>query len=226
MNDLITGANRGIGLEFAQQLAARNDTVFGGCRNPEAASHLRLRNVQPIALDVSDSASIDRAKREISAQIQRLDVLINNAGVFGPASREQRLGSLNADKALDVMRVNFVGLMLVIDRFANLLGKGSKVVTISSGYGSVTHAGADWPVYYCCSKAAVNMLGRIVSGQLRGGGVTIISLDPGWVATDMGGASAPLQPAESVSGMLRVIDGLSPNDTGKFLSHRGHENPW
>ncbi len=226
MNVLITGANRGLGLEFARQFAARGDTVFGGCRNPEAASDLRSRNVQPIALDVSDSASVDRAKRDVSAQIQRLDVIINNAGVFGPGGGEQRLGSLDADAALDVMRVNYVGPMLIIDRFASLLTKGSKVVAISSGYGSITHAAADWPVYYCCSKAAVNMLSRILASQLRGRGVTVISLDPGWVATDMGGASAPLQPAESVSGMLRVIDGLSSSDTGKFLSRRGHESLW
>jgi NAD(P)-dependent dehydrogenase (short-subunit alcohol dehydrogenase family) len=226
MNVLITGANRGLGLEFARQLAARNDTVFAGCRVPEAASDLRLLNVQPIALDVSDSASVDGAKREVSAQIQRLDVIINNAGVFGSAAGDQRLGSLDADEALHVMQVNYVGPMLVIDRLANLLGEGSKVVTISSGYGSIAHASTDWPVYYCCSKAAVNMLSRILAGQLRGRGVTVISLDPGWVATDMGGASAPLQPAESVADMLRVIDGLSPKDTGKFLNHRGHENPW
>jgi NAD(P)-dependent dehydrogenase (short-subunit alcohol dehydrogenase family) len=226
VNVLITGANRGIGLEFARQLAARNDTIFAGYRNLKAAADLRFPNVQPIALDVSDSASVDRAKREVSARIQRLDLIINNAGVFGPTGGKQRLGSLDADEALDVVRVNFVGPMLIIDRFANLLSKGSKVVTISSGYGSITQAAADWPVYYCCSKAAVNMLSRILSGQLRGRGVSVISLDPGWVATDMGGASAPLQPAESVSGMLWVIDNLSPNDTGKFLSHRGHASPW
>jgi NAD(P)-dependent dehydrogenase (short-subunit alcohol dehydrogenase family) len=237
---LITGANRGIGLEFVGQLLARGDRVFACARRPEQAAELQqFAAAQPerlalIALDVADPASIDQAHRAVSAQTDALDVLINNAGVFNsfPSSFEGHgdppFGRLDAHNLTEVYRVNAAGPVLMAQRFVDLLRKGSapKIVNLTSYLGSLSlkHHGGYYA--YSASKAALNMFTRLLAADLAGQGVTVISISPGWVQTGMGGPRAPTSPQESVAGMLRVIDRVGPKESGQCWQYIGEQMPW
>ena len=221
----VTGANRGLGLEFARQLAGRGDRVYAACRDPDSADELKQigGDVRVVRLDVADAASCKSAAGEVEGEV---DLLVNNAGVFGPKAGEQTPETYEAEAALDVYRTNVAGVVMLTAALADKLAEPSKAVTISSGYGSIQHANGDWPLYYCCSKAAVNMAGKILAERMRQRGVIVASLSPGWVQTDMGGENANLTPAESISSMLKVIDGLGPADAGKFFGHTGEPVPF
>jgi NAD(P)-dependent dehydrogenase (short-subunit alcohol dehydrogenase family) len=223
-----------------RQLAGRGDRVFAGCRRPAEAKALAALAAAPgarvplLELDVADEGSIARAAGTVAAATRSLDLLLNVAGVYSgrgsadPDAAGEALGRLAMGPALDVLRTNAVGPLLVAQAFLGLLGagRGARVVSLSSGYGSVSANRGSFPYYYAASKAALNMLMRSLAGDAAGAGVTVVLLDPGWVRTDMGGAHAPIAPAQSVGDMLRVIDGLSPRDNGRFLDRRGNAKPW
>jgi len=178
-----------------------------------------------LPLDVMDEASIASAKEMVRTQTDHLDLLINNAGVN---PRGERLGDLEAETLLHTFHVNAVGPMMVTQQFLDLLraGERSKIVNISSQMGSLIQKKSGGSYSYCTSKAALNMLTRALAFDLRSEGIIVVAMHPGWVRTDMGGSHAPLSPAKSVSGMLRVIDRLRPADTGRFLTWRGRKHPW
>src|SRR5579875_144942 len=234
---LITGAGRGIGLELARQYAERGDRVLAGCRDVERAPQLRaladrhpdLVNILP--LEVTDLTSIAAAVRQAHATVDGLDILINNAAINpGDATVEgpdgQRL--LDDTRTLEVLNVNVVAPVRVAQAFLALLTSGTRprVVNISSGSGSLTYATEADDYSYAASKAALNMVTRLFAWQVRDAGVTAVMIDPGWVKTDMGGPDAQLEPEESARGLLAVIDGLTPDDTGRFLRYDGSEAPW
>ncbi len=228
---LVTGASRGLGLEFIRQLGARGDMVWATCRDPHAATELNnlaSERVRIVRLDTADEASIAAARETVGAQTSALDVLINNAGVSSAKADRLNDGTLTFDDGLAVFRTNAFGPLLVTQAFRDLLraGENARVVNVSSGYGSLTHAGAGWPYYYCASKAALNMFTRIAAGDLKGDNVSVIAMDPGWVKTDMGGANAQLTPEQSIAGMLEVIDGLTGEGSGRFLTWQGSEAAW
>ena len=214
--------------------------MFAGCRRPAGAPALRaLAAAQPgrveiVELDVGDEASIARCAQVVGAATRSLDLLVNAAGVYSgrgstdPDAAGEELGRLAMDPALDVLRVNAVGPLLVAQAVFPLLraGRAPRVVSLSSGYGSVSENDGGFPYYYAASKAALNMLTRSLAGDARAAGVTAVAVDPGWVRTDMGGPHAPITPAQSVSEMLRVIDRLSPRDNGRFLDRRGQDKAW
>jgi NAD(P)-dependent dehydrogenase (short-subunit alcohol dehydrogenase family) len=228
---LITGANRGIGLEFVRQCLARGDTVLAGARRPDEARELdelerrfgEMLHILP--LDVTDDTSIAGAHRSALTRVDGLDLLVNNAGInegshdAGGRRLYVRLGSLSAPDMLRVLHVNTVGPLMVAQAFLELLRRGRRprIAGISSGLGSITHAGGGGYAYNM-SKAALNMATRMLSIDLRSEDIVSVAFSPGWVRTDMGGSQAPLAPAESVAGMLRVIDGLTMEQTGEFLS--------
>ena len=218
----ITGANRGLGLEFVKQLAARGEAVYAACRSPGEADDLKSvgGDVRVVELDAADPASVKSAADGVSGD---LDLLVNNAGIYGPRGDGQSLGGCDAEELLKVMRTNVAGPLLVTQALAGKMADGAKLVNMTSGYGSVAMAGAGWPIFYCASKAALNMQTRIVAAELKKKGVTAIMMNPGHVETDMGGKGAPLQPEKSIGGMLTVIDGLTADDAGKFLDYRGKE---
>jgi NAD(P)-dependent dehydrogenase (short-subunit alcohol dehydrogenase family) len=227
-NVLITGANRGIGLEFARQFASRGDRVFAAVRSIEKAEELRQlqAKVSLVRLDVGDAASIRAAGAQISQQIDSLDLLINNAAIH-PNFGEERVGQLDMQTGVDVMRVNAVGQVIVAQEFLPLLKKsGGKIVSITSGWGSVSGNEGSFPYWYAGSKAALNMMMRSVAGDVAGHGIVCVVVSPGWVKTDMGTDAAPLTTEQSVSGMMKLIDGLNKNDNGKFYDHNGSEVPW
>jgi NAD(P)-dependent dehydrogenase (short-subunit alcohol dehydrogenase family) len=234
---LITGAGRGLGLEFTRRYLERGERVFAGCRKPETRRPLHeLQAAYPqrltvVALDVSDWGSIRTSHATVSAQTDGLDLLINNAGVYsahGSGGPMEELGELDFEGALTVLRVNAVAPLLVAQQYLDLLRRGTeaKIVSLSSGYGSVSANSGSFPYYYSASKAALNMFMRSLAGEARRWSITTILLDPGWVRTDMGGPSAPLTPRRSAEGMIHVIDGLTRRHNGRFLSWQGSEQVW
>jgi NAD(P)-dependent dehydrogenase (short-subunit alcohol dehydrogenase family) len=234
---LITGANRGLGLEFTRQYLERGARVFAGCRRPAAAQQLQaLQTAHPqrldvVALDVADPASIQAAHATVRAQVDGLEVLINSAGVYssrGSDEPAERLGELTFEDALAVLRVNAVAPLLVAQQFLDLLraGRDAKIVCLSSGYGSVSANTGGFPYYYSASKAALNMLMRSLAADAKPWGITTVLLDPGWVRTDMGGPHAPTTPPEAVRAMIRLIEALTPRDNSRFITWKGTERAW
>ena len=231
---LVTGSNRGLGLEWIRQLAPRVDRLFATCRRPDDADALReLAASHPdtitvFALDVTDPAAIEAAADRVRDDAGGLDLLVNNGGING-GGRGDRFGDVDADAMTDVFRVNAVGPHLVTQAFADPLRAapgGATVVNVTSQLGSIARtSGGGWHSYKA-SKAALNMCTRLQAGALHDDGVIVVAMHPGWVRTDMGGANARLSTEESVAGMLDVIDGLSPADAGRFLAYDGTELPW
>ena len=227
---LITGANRGLGLEFVRQLLARGDAVAACCREPDAAKALRDLDASAEgrltlhALDVTDAGSIAALPQQLTGPV---DVLINNAGV---AAAEEEFGAFDAATMARVLQINSLAPMLVTQAVTPLLEKGGtkpKVVCITSGLGSITNAdGLIYGLSYGMSKAALNMGVKKLASELKRRGIAIVALHPGWVQTDMGGSGAPLRPPESIRGMLAVIDQLTVANSGRFLTYEGKELPW
>jgi NAD(P)-dependent dehydrogenase (short-subunit alcohol dehydrogenase family) len=234
---LITGANRGLGLEFTRQYLERGAHVFAGCRQSAAVTSLHTLQARfsprlsIVALDVADADAIRTAHDAVRAQTNSLDVLINNAAIYSSHGSDEpleRLGNLSFEDALTVLRVNAVAPLLVAQQFLGLLraGRRAKLVNISSGYGSVSANTGGFPYYYSASKAALNMFMRSLAADAKRWGVTTVLLDPGWVSTDMGGPGAPTTPKEAVAAIIRVIDALAPRHNGRFLTWRGDEQDW
>ena len=229
LNSLITGANRGIGLEFVRQLLEGEGKVFAACRNPAEAKALgdlhdkfadRLKIVK---LDVRNEDDLRDALAFISKETATLDLLINNAGIF---PRGESLGALNAEQMLGAFHNNSVAPILVAQAFRDLLIKAKgKVVNISSGMGSLAQAGSGAHSYRA-RKAALNMYSRVLANELRSFGVTMIVMHPGWVQTDMGGRGAHLEVKESVSGQIKLIEKLSLQETGQFFRWDGSTIEW
>lgn len=220
---LITGANRGLGLEFARQFKARGYEVIGTARNPDKATALRKLGAQVEQLDVAD----DKSAQALAARLagKPIDILINNAGVIGTNARS--FTDLDFNAMVKTYQVNALGPMRVTQALYNNLkqGKGRKIVNITSVMGSIgMNFGGGYD--YRASKAALNMLSNTLSREVGRDGFTCIVIHPGWVQTDMGGSSAPVTPKDSISGMLAVIDGLDSGSNGKFFDYTGKELPW
>ena len=220
---LITGANRGLGLEFARQLHAAGAVVIGTARRPESADELKALGVRVEQLDVTDAESV----ANLAAQLGdlALDVLLNNAGIF------PNRGSFEGEdpaEALRVFDVNTIGPLRVTQTLLPNLRAGDRklVMNMSSGLGSITNNGRGSSAAYRSSKSALNMLTRTMAMDLNSEGFIFVAMSPGWVRTDMGGDRAQLSPEESVGGMLGVLAPLTPEDSGRYLSHDGKELPW
>ena len=225
---LITGANRGIGLEFARQYAADGWTVHATARDLEGAAELSeiSGNVTVHALDVRDRKAIFRLGPVVEAP---LDVVIANAGIGGRTSSGgmQTFGEFEYETFLETLEVNTLGAMAVAEAFYPHLkaGDGKKLACISSLMGSIedTSGGA---VAYRTSKAALNMALQASAAVLAANGIATTALHPGWVRTDMGGQQAPVSPSDSVTGMRAVIAGLKPQDKAQYLDYKGNTLPW
>jgi len=220
---LITGANRGLGLEFAKQYHAAGWNVIGTAREPDKATDLKALGVKIEALDVADQKSVDAFAARLKDQ--SIDLLINNAGVSGEGDK---LADMPMAEYERVMNVNALGPVRVTKALLpNLkIGSGKTILSISSSLGSIEGAADGGFPAYRESKAALNMFMRSLAGELKGDGFICIPMSPGWVKTDMGGPNATLTPEESISGMRKVIDGLKPEDSGKFWRHDGTIVAW
>lgn len=220
---VITGANRGLGLEFARQFAAAGYDVIGTARRPDAADELRGLGVRIVRLDVADSKSVAQFAAEVGER--PVDILINNAGI---GSRVQKLADVDLEAVERIMQVNCLGPMRVTQALLPSLRRGDRklVVNITSGLGSIERNTRGGYYGYRESKAALNMFTRTLAAELRPEGFTCVAVRPGWVRTDMGGPNAPLSPQESIRGMISVMGRLTPEASGRFLSHNGQEIPW
>lgn len=231
---LVTGASRGLGLAFVGALLTRGDQVVAACRRPaEAAALQALASNAPErltihALDHTDAASRQALVAAVSSRWGGLDVLINNAGMLPTGDRQPQFGALNAESFREAFETNALGPMLMAEAFAPLLAQGrtSVVAFLSSKLGSISHTGGLYTPAYSVSKAALNMAIAQIAGALGERGIRSVSLHPGWVRTDMGGAAAPLLAPEAVAGMLQVIDQLPDDARGLFLDYQGHALPW
>ncbi len=222
---LMTGANRGLGLEFARSYATDGWRVHACCRHPEKAKALKAVEGDLVVhkLDVTDGLRVAGLARELADDA--IDVLLNNAGVYGPRSG---FGETDFDDWLDVLKINTIAPLRMAERFVEHVARSERklIVSVSSGMGSIAmnDAGGHYP--YRASKAALNMVVKGLSADLAARGIIAVALSPGWVQTDMGGSSAELTPEESVAGMRAVIDGLTPADNGRFLNYQGEDRPW
>lgn len=229
MRYLVTGANRGIGLEFARQLVARGDTVLATARRPEAAKELQaLAGESPDrltvrALDVTDADSVAALRRALDGVT--LDVLLNNAGV---GSESGALGELDFDAIRRTMEVNAYGPLRVVEAAlpALLRGHARRIVNVTSKMGSIADNGSGGAYGYRMAKVALNMATRSLARDLADQGVVAFVIHPGWVKTDMGGPHALIGTQQSVESMLRVIDDAGPERSGRFWEWNGKEIPW
>ncbi len=226
---LITGCNRGIGLEFVSQCVARGDRVFATCRTIDKADRLReLCKQHPgltlLELDVADQKSLEAFPAKL--QGEAIDIFINNAGVYGPAS--SRFGTINAAAWLPVLQVNTVAPLLLTQLLMDNLRRGhqKKLVYITSMMGSIADNGSGGSYIYRSSKTALNQVVKGLSVDLAKDGFTAVVLHPGWVLTDMGGPNAQIDTRTSVSGMLSVIDELNQKSNGGFYNYDGSRIHW
>ena len=237
-NILVTGGSRGIGLEFTRQYLQRGFQVFAASRSPERSGELQKLQeefddrLSIHQLDVSAEDSRHRLFRQLSEEIGQLDILVNNAGIAsGNEERRYRFGDLDQDDLCRCLLVNSVAQLMMTERFFPLLKKGTKpiVVNISSDSGSIARkrGGGNTGYGYSSSKAALNMMTKMLSHELGDHGIVVVSLHPGWVRTTMLYCeSAPLDPSDSVGGMIQVIESLEMKDSGRFIDWKGNELPW
>lgn len=231
---VVTGANRGLGLELTRQYAARGDEVWAGCRSPEMATALRgLSNVTALPLDVVDPPSIQAFGESVGRETDRIDLLINNAGAsglaFGADGDHSGVLELAPEHFHAQVEVNAVGPMMVSRALLpRLRAAGSAViVNVSSQLGSLAlGAQMQRDIGYNASKAALNMVTVALAGTLGPEGVIAVAIHPGWVQTDMGGAEAPLTAEVSAAAILTTVEGLTAADNGRFLTWTGETHPW
>lgn len=236
---VVTGANRGLGLELTRQLLAAGDEVVATARQPKTADELdKLASTSGgrgsvVRLDVGDPDQIAAAALQIGERFGAVDLLVNNAGIWSAPGQPERLSAgalaeLRSEPVLEVLRVNAVAPLLVTQALAAPLAAAGRgvVVNLTSGLGSLAGATGRGNIAYGMSKAALNMATRHLAAELARQGTIVVAMSPGWVATDMGGRGAPLEPPESVRGMLNVVDGLTPAQSGSFLDHTGATVPW
>ena len=217
---LITGANRGIGLEMARQYADNGWEVIGTARQPDTADELNaIAGAETMELDVADEASVQRFAEALGDR--PVDLFINNAGIYGPADFDR-------SGWLDLFNVNVVAPVELANSLKDNVARSGqkKMVVLSSQVGSIAENDTGSMMYYRSSKAAVNQAWKSLALQWQDEGLTLAMLHPGWVQTDMGGPQAPLSPEESVSGLRQVIEGLAPAQTGHFYNYDGQEIPW
>jgi len=222
---LVTGANRGIGLEMTRTLLDRGHRVVAACRRPDDADGLAAlagERLEVVALDVGDDASIAALAATLDGRT--VDALINNAGRM---KREPGVDGIDRADWLRTFAVNAMAPLRVATALKpNLLRAARpRVLTVSSQMGSLERA-ATGDIAYRSSKAAVNMAMRCLADEWSADGITVCTVHPGWVRSDMGGAGADLSTAESAADLVALVERLVPADTGRFLNHDGVPIPW
>lgn len=226
---LVTGSNRGIGLEWCRQYADADWRVFATCRHPEAADELHaLAQKHPRLsvhrLDVTQAESVCALRAEL--QHETIDVLVNNAGVY--LEKYAPTAALRFDEWLQTLDVNTLGPVRVTEALADRVAGSRRklVVTLSSHMGAIAEITAAGDTYYRSSKAALNAAMKGLSIAFAEQGIGMLLLHPGWVRTRMGGWDAPVTPAESVAAMRALVDSFTMDMSGRFFRYDGTEIPW
>lgn len=224
----ITGANRGIGLEFAKQYAQQGWRVIATCRQPDEAENLKKLQqefaLEILALDVTNEQQIAAIKQTLKNTA--IDVLLLNAGIYGPVNAF--LGNIHKQDLQELFLINTIAPLLLIQALAEnvLVSQQKIVVAISSGYGSIGETRESGHYPYAISKAGLNMAIKTAAIELAAKSGIAVTLSPGWVRTDMGGPNAALSVAESVAHLSTIINKLTLADSGKFFSYTGREISW
>jgi NAD(P)-dependent dehydrogenase (short-subunit alcohol dehydrogenase family) len=224
---LITGTNRGIGLEFTKQYAEAGWDVLACCREPNTADALnalasKQANIKIFALDVSNFSQVDALAQQL--ENTAIDVLINNAGVYPSGG----LSDNEVENWLGSFKVNSIAPLKMATAFTPHIAKSQlkKLVTLSSKMGSIDDNTSGGSYMYRSTKTAVNMVMKSLSIDLKPAGIAVATLHPGWVETDMGGPNALINTQTSVAGLRKVIDQLSLENTGRFIAYDGKEIGW
>lgn len=222
---VITGANRGLGLEFARVYLAAGWTVHAGCRNPMRADELKkLKGDLHIhALNVDDPKDAKALAKSLGSE--PVDLLLNNAGIYG--KRDLKVGGFDHDEFLNVLKTNVVAPIRLAEALVENVAHSNmkKMAFVTSRMGSIA-MNAGGSIAYRTSKAALNMAVSCLSMDVKSRGITCILLHPGWVKTDMGGPNAAIGIPESIAGMKQVIEKAGHDDTGKFFDYQGQAIPW
>lgn len=226
---LITGANRGIGLELTRSFVGHDWKVFACCRAPESADELSSlasteKNVRIFRLDVTEEAQIAQVAGELANE--PVDILFNNAGVKGPPGQD--FGDTSVAEYLEVFRTNALAPLKVAEAFTEHVAASERRILAFMGtlMGSLRENTSGGYYAYRSSKAALHMIVRGLAADLSTRGVLSVVFHPGWVRTRMGGEEAPLSVEDSAAGLTRMLLNLAPKDNGRFYDYRGKELPW
>ncbi len=227
---LITGANRGLGLELTREFAGYGWQVLACCRNPQSTDELNELasraggNIRRFALEVTDADQIQRLAETL--RDEKIDILLNNAGVSGP--QQQDFGPIDSETWLKTFHVNTIAPMQMASAFVEQVARSRRkiIATMGSLLGSLTDNSSGGMYAYRSSKAAVHMVTKNLSIDLHSRGITAVALHPGWVRTRMGGAEAPTTARESATDLFQVLTTLTLKDTGKLWAHNGQILPW
>ena len=219
---LITGANRGIGLELVRKFLAQGHDVIATARDPETSNELNATGAKVYPLEVTDAASVAALKEAVGDQ--PIDYLINNASIGSFAAFKD----LDYDAFANMLAVNTIAPIRMIDTFLdNIAASDVKMAaSLSSMMGSIENTQSSFGLIYRTSKAGLNMALRAAAPELAEKGVTLLALHPGWVNTDMGGKQAPVNPAQSAAGLYTVITTAGPSSELRFLDFEGKTHPW
>ena len=226
---VITGANRGLGLEFCRQYLTKGDKVYACSRSPEkAAALLELKQshggqLEIVPLDVSNPIMLANLSYVIEESI---DILINNAGIYGP--RGLKFGEYKADDWAEVLKINTIAPMMVVQHLADKVAASNekKIVLVSSKMGSIADNQKGGSYIYRSSKAAINAVGKTLAIDLAEQGVKVAIVHPGWVQTDMGGPNGLIDSNTSIAGLCEVVENLNESNSGEFFSYDGSLIPW
>ena len=226
---LITGANRGIGLELCKQFAADGWKVIACCRNPDSADALRAladshAGIEVHALDVTDYARLNALAKQLEGR--PIDILLSNAGIYGP--KGVGFGEVDPAAWREVLEVNTIAPLMLVQAFVSHLAASRQklAAVISSKVGSIEDNRSGGGYLYRSSKTAVNQVVKSLSIDLAGRGISVISLHPGWVQTDMGGPNAEIDTGESVAGLKSILQSVGSAQSGRFLEYNGKPIPW
>ena len=230
MNILITGANRGLGLGLTHLYLKNNHTVFATARHPESAEELKVLQktwgdkIAVFTLDLESDESIAEFTNRLKNVASHIDILIHNAGVY---HKDEHLSILDRKHFLETFHANVFGPIILTKSLFSVLksSKNPKVAIVSSQMGALTmHAPGSYS--YRSSKAAVNMLAKVLADEVETQGISVCTIHPGWVQTEMGGRNAMVSVEDSASGVSSVIESLSLQTTGRFFTWQGDEHPW
>lgn len=222
---VITGANRGIGKEFVERLLEDGHTVFAGMRDISSFD-FEHENLTIFPLDVSSTESSNEFGRYVLSKTDTIDVLVNNAGMMD--GRWATFEEVDMEKSLEVLNVNTIGPMRVTQALWPTLKStpNAKVAMITSLMGSIDDCMSGRSYAYRTSKTGLNMITKVLSIEGRDCDITVSCYHPGWVKTDMGGERAPVSKADSVNGLLSLINGQTMEMSGRFFEYTGAEFPW
>jgi len=219
---VITGANRGIGLELTKQLLALGNKVYATYRSDMGGlKQITDKNLHTYQLDVRDQDKIENMSNSIE---EGIDLLINNAGMAD--GRWQSVSEIDMEYALEVINVNAISPLLVTQKFQTKMKNGSTIVMISSLMGSISDCMSGRSYAYRASKSALNMFSIAMKNELQDQGISVLILHPGWVATDMGGPNATVSPEKSVLGMIERINEQDLEMSGRYVEYDGTPIEW